>query len=54
MPIKALAFNSTLKASTSSEASSTGKLLDLISSEFETYGVQTEMFTWPITISNLA
>ena len=43
MPIKALAFNSTLKASTSSEASSTGKLLDLISSEFETYGVQTEI-----------
>ena len=43
MAIKALAFNSTLKSSSSSEASSTGKLLELISKEFEKYGVETEI-----------
>lgn len=43
MAIKALAFNSTLKSSSSSEASSTGKLLDLISKEFDKHGVETEI-----------
>ena len=43
MPIKALAFNSTLKSSSSSESSSTGKLLELISKEFEKYSVETEV-----------
>jgi multimeric flavodoxin WrbA len=42
MPIKALAFNSTLKSSTSSEQSSTGTLLDLITGEFKKHGVETE------------
>lgn len=42
MPIKALAFNSTLKSSTSSEKSSTGKLLELITQEFKKHGVETE------------
>lgn len=43
MPIKALAFNSTLKSSSASEASSTGRLLDLISEEFQKHGVETEI-----------
>lgn len=43
MPLKALAFNSTLKSSTSSEQSSTGMLLDLITQEFKKHGVETEM-----------
>lgn len=43
MPIKALAFNSTLKSSSASEASSTGQLLDLISEEFQKHGVETEI-----------
>lgn len=42
MSLKALALNGTLKSSTSSEASSTGKLLDLIAEEFKKYGVKTE------------
>jgi multimeric flavodoxin WrbA len=42
MSLKALALNGTLKASNSSEASSTGKLLDLIAEEFKKYGVKTE------------
>lgn len=40
--LKALAFNSTLKSSSASEASSTGKLLELISDEFRKHGVETE------------
>jgi len=43
MSIKALAFNSTLKSSTSSESSSTGKLLELIAKEFEKHEVETEI-----------
>lgn len=43
MPLKALALNGTLKSSDSSEASSTGKLLDLIAEEFKKHGVETEM-----------
>lgn len=43
MPIKALAFNSTLKSSSSSEASSTSKLLELITEEFKKYDVDTEV-----------
>lgn len=43
MPIKALAFNSTLKSSASSEESSTGKLLELIAKEFEKHDVETEI-----------
>lgn len=42
MPIKALAFNSTLKSSSSSEESSTGKLLELIAEEFKKHNVETE------------
>lgn len=42
MPLKALALNGTLKPSDSSEASSTGKLLELITEEFKKYGVETE------------
>ncbi|MBB3917303.1 flavodoxin family protein [Rhizobium fabae] len=42
MSLKALALNGTLKSSNSSEASSTGKLLDLIAEEFKKYGVKTE------------
>jgi multimeric flavodoxin WrbA len=40
--LKALAFNSTLKSSASSEQSSTGKLLELIAEEFKKHGVETE------------
>ncbi len=43
MPLKALALNSTLKSSASSEASSTGKLLQLIATEFKKQGVETEI-----------
>ncbi len=43
MPLKALAFNSTLKSSSSSEPSSTGRLLQLIATELETHDVQTEI-----------
>ncbi|SFB57106.1 Multimeric flavodoxin WrbA [Rhizobium sp. NFR07] len=43
MPLKAIAFNSTLKSSSSSEASSTGKLLELIAEEFEKHNVETEV-----------
>ena len=42
MPLKALAFNSTLKSSTASEASSTGKLLELIAEEFKNHDVEFE------------
>ncbi|KQS93952.1 flavodoxin [Rhizobium sp. Leaf391] len=42
MTLKALAFNSTLKSSASSDQSSTGKLLELIAEEFMQYGVETE------------
>jgi len=42
MPLKVLALNGTLKTSDSSEASSTGKLLELIADEFKKYGVETE------------
>ncbi|GGG07009.1 hypothetical protein GCM10010924_39720 [Rhizobium wenxiniae] len=42
MPIKALALNSTLKSSSVSEPSSTGRLIDLISEEFKKHGVETE------------
>lgn len=42
MPLKVLALNGTLKTSGSSEASSTGKLLELIAEEFKKYGVETE------------
>ncbi|MUZ62605.1 flavodoxin family protein [Agrobacterium vitis] len=42
MTLKALAFNSTLKSSASSEQSSTGKLLELIAEEFKKHGVETE------------
>ena len=42
MSLKALALNGTLKSSDSSEASSTGKLLELISEEFKKHGVGTE------------
>ncbi|WP_075293145.1 flavodoxin family protein [Pararhizobium arenae] len=42
MPLKALAFNSTLKPSTASEASSTGKLLELIAEEFKNHDVEFE------------
>ncbi len=42
MTLKALAFNSTLKSSASSESSSTGKLLELIAEEFKKHGVETE------------
>lgn len=43
MPMKAVAFNSTLKPSSSFEQSSTGRLLELISSQFETHDVETEI-----------
>lgn len=43
MPIKALAFNSTLKSSSASEESSTGELLRLIAREFEKHDVETEI-----------
>lgn len=42
MTLKALAFNSTLKSSASSESSSTGKLLELNAEEFKKHGVETE------------
>jgi nucleotide-binding universal stress UspA family protein len=42
MPLKALALNGTLKTSGSSEASSTGKLLESIAEEFKKDGVETE------------
>lgn len=42
MPLRALAFNSTLKSSTASEASSTGKLLELIAEEFKNHNVEFE------------
>lgn len=42
MTLKALAFNSTLKSSSSSEESSTGKLLELIAKEFKKHDVETE------------
>lgn len=42
MPLKALAFNSTLKSSNASEASSTGKLLELIAEEFKNHDVEFE------------
>ncbi|MUO80582.1 NADPH-dependent oxidoreductase [Agrobacterium vitis] len=42
MALKALAFNSTLKSSASSEQSSTGRLLELIAEEFKKHGVETE------------
>lgn len=42
MPLKALAFNSTLKSSTAAEGSSTGKLLELIAKEFENHDVEFE------------
>ncbi|TNM64980.1 flavodoxin family protein [Aliirhizobium smilacinae] len=42
MTLKALAFNSTLKSSASSEQSSTGKFLELIAEEFKKHGVETE------------
>ncbi|RWY79876.1 NADPH-dependent oxidoreductase [Rhizobium leguminosarum] len=42
MSFKALASNGTLKSSGSPEASSTGKLLELITEEFKKYGVETE------------
>jgi multimeric flavodoxin WrbA len=41
MSLKALALNGTLKSSESSEASSTGKLLELIAEEFKQHGVET-------------
>ncbi|WP_312367089.1 flavodoxin family protein [Ensifer sp.] len=42
MSLKALAFNCTLKSSAASEASSTDKLVKLISAEFKKHGVDTE------------
>jgi multimeric flavodoxin WrbA len=42
MTVKALALNCTLKSSTSSEKSSTGKLLQLIADEFKKHAVETE------------
>lgn len=42
MSLKALALNGTLKSSDSSEPSSTGKLLELITEEFKKHGVETE------------
>ena len=42
MSLKALALNGTLKSSDSSEASSTGKLLELIAEEFKKHGVETD------------
>ena len=42
MSLKALALNGTLKSSESSEPSSTGKLLELITEEFQKHGVETE------------
>jgi multimeric flavodoxin WrbA len=42
MPLKVLALNGTLKTSGSSEASSTGKLLESIAEEFKKDGVETE------------
>lgn len=41
MPLKALALNGTLKASDSAEASSTGKLLELIAEELVNHEVET-------------
>ncbi|SDO88069.1 Multimeric flavodoxin WrbA [Phyllobacterium sp. YR620] len=43
MTLKALAFNSTLKSSASSEPSSTGRLLQLIAEEFKKHGVEMEI-----------
>jgi len=43
MSIKVLAFNSTLKSSSASDASSTGRLLDLLSEEFKKHGAETEI-----------
>jgi multimeric flavodoxin WrbA len=42
MPLKALAFNATLKSSASTEASSTAKLLELIAEEFKKHDVDME------------
>jgi multimeric flavodoxin WrbA len=42
MSLKVLALNGTLKSSDSSEASSTGKLLELIAEEFKKHGVETD------------
>lgn len=42
MPLKARALNGALKSLDSSEASSTGRLLELITEEFKQYGVETE------------
>jgi multimeric flavodoxin WrbA len=42
MSLKALALNGTLKTLDSSEASSTGKLLELIADEFKKHGIETE------------
>ncbi|AOF92516.1 flavodoxin family protein [Sinorhizobium sp. RAC02] len=43
MTLHALAFNSTLKSSSSSEKSSTSKLLEMIAEEFQKHGVETEV-----------
>lgn len=43
MPMKALACNCTLKSSSASEESSTGKLLQLIADKFEKHDVETEI-----------
>jgi multimeric flavodoxin WrbA len=42
MSLKALALNGTLKSLDSAEASSTGKLLELIAEEFKQHGVEIE------------
>lgn len=42
MSLKAIALNGTLKSSDSSEASSTARLLELITEEFTSHGVETE------------
>ncbi|MDM9627895.1 flavodoxin family protein [Rhizobium sp. S152] len=43
MSLKALALNGTLKSSSSSDPSSTGKLIELIAEEFKKYDVHTEI-----------
>lgn len=43
MPLKALAFNATLKSSASQEKSSTDAMIDLIARQFKDYDVETEV-----------
>ena len=43
MPLKAIAFNSTLKSSKAQEKSSTDRMLQLIADELEKFDVETEI-----------